>query len=491
MKMKYIRFAFLALAVVLVGSCTEKFEEMNVDPNNPTTVPATNILASVLWVHADGNHDEWSLGNEHGSYAGHISKIQYIDEARYQFRESIVNNRWNRFYLLLSDVQQIYNQASEDQDDNMMAVALTMKSFLSEMIVSEWGDVPFSKAIKGTEGELLPVYDSQSAIYDGILADLKAAADLFDAAAAGPGEGDLLFGGDVSGWQKWCNSLRLRTAIRISNVDQAKASGVIAEVLGSPANYPIMSSVSDMAALQWTTSSPYREPFWENKNLGGRDDHGVASYIIDEMLALNDPRVGRIAEPAVSDGQYRGIVPGLHPDNEGFDLNSISRIGEMFQDRADGYTYFQRYSEVLFIIAEAVHRGLATYSMTAQEAYEAAITASFEEMELTTAEAATYYAQASVAYSADAAGLNKIYMQKWLALFKSHEAWAEVRRTDVPVMPMAPGSVFPGHNRTPFRYPYAQDEKNLNSANVTAASAGVVDHFWGEQLWWDTRTGVN
>ncbi|HEC44636.1 MAG TPA: SusD/RagB family nutrient-binding outer membrane lipoprotein, partial [Bacteroides sp.] len=75
--------------------------------------------------------------------------------------------------------------------------------------------------------------------------------------------------------------------------------------------------------------------------------------------------------------------------------------------------------------------------------------------------------------------------------FKSHEAWHESRRTDVPLMPAAPGSAFPGHNRPPFRYPYADDEKNLNSVNVEAAMNGVVDHFWGKQLWWDTRTGVN
>ncbi len=104
----------------------------------------------------------------------------------------------------------------------------------------------------------------------------------------------------------------------------------------------------------------------------------------------------------------------------------------MFRDRPDGLTYFQRYSEVLFIIAEAVHRGLATYSMTAQEAYEAAIAASFEEMELDPAEAAAYIAQADVAYSADDAGLTKIYLQKWIALFKDHESWHgkhENRRT--------------------------------------------------------------
>lgn len=488
--MKYIKFkAIIVLAVLLVaGSCTKDFLEINTDPNNPTAVPATNVLASALWSHASGNHDEWSLGNEHGSYAGHISKIQYIDEARYQYRETVVSGRWTRFYNYVSDLNKAIELAAAEENVNIQAAALTFRSYLFHKITDEWGDVPYSDATRGAEGVLLPGYDSQQSIYAGILADLKSAADMFNVNGGGDmGPGDILFGGDVAAWQKWCNSIRLRVAIRMSNIDESGASAVLTEVLGS---YPIMESVADGADLLWTSSSPYREPFWEDKNEGGRDDHGVCTIIIDQMAALNDPRIASIAYPAESDGEYRGIAPGLHPDDEGFALNSISRIGEMFRDRPDGLTYFQRYSEVLFIIAEAVHRGLASYSMTAQEAYEAAIAASFEEMEIDAAEVAAYIAQPEVAYTADAAGLTNIYLQKWLSLFKTHEAWSENRRTDVPLIDAAPGSVYPGHNRQPFRYPYSNDEKNLNNANVTAASAGVVDNFWGKQMWWDTRTGI-
>jgi len=488
--MKYIKFkAIIILAVLLVaGSCTNDFIEMNTDPNNPTVVPATNVLASAIQAHASGNHDEWSLGNEHGSYAGHISKIQYIDESRYEYRESVVNGRWTRYYNYLNDLKKTMELAVEEENTNLEAAALTFQCYLMHKVTDEWGDVPYTEAIRGEEGELLPAYDSQQSIYAGILADLKKAADMFNTGSGDLGPGDLIYGDDAAAWQMWCNSLRLRVAIRMSNIDPSGASAVFSEVLGSPSNYPIFGSVADGATLQWTNSSPYREPFWEDNV--SRDDHGVCSIIIDQMLALNDPRIASIAYPAEEDGVYRGIAPGLHPDDEGFPLTSISRIGEMFRERPDGLTYLQRYSEVLFIIAEAVHRGLATYNMTAQEAYEAAIAASFEEMEVDAAEVAAYIAQPEVAYSADADGLTKIYLQKWLSLFKSHEAWAENRRTDVPQIDVAPGSIYPGHNRQPFRYPYANDEKNLNSANVTAASAGVVDNFWGKQMWWDTRTGV-
>ena len=85
----------------------------------------------------------------------------------------------------------------------------------------------------------------------------------------------------------------------------------------------------------------------------------------------------------------------------------------------------------------------------------------------------------------------KIYIQKWISLFKEgQELWALQRRTDYPPMPAAPASTYPGHNRGPFRYPYPSTEFNLNKAHVEEAANGVVDHFWGKQIFWDTRVGV-
>ncbi|MCD6113521.1 MAG: SusD/RagB family nutrient-binding outer membrane lipoprotein, partial [Bacteroidales bacterium] len=69
--------------------------------------------------------------------------------------------------------------------------------------------------------------------------------------------------------------------------------------------------------------------------------------------------------------------------------------------------------------------------------------------------------------------------------------WACTRRTDFPLMSAAPSSVYNGHNRPPFRYPYPTDEVNLNGNNIDSHMNGIVDHFWGQQMWWDTRTGVN
>jgi hypothetical protein len=104
-----------------------------------------------------------------------------------------------------------------------------------------------------------------------------------------------------------------------------------------------------------------------------------------------------------------------------------------------------------------------------------------------------YIAQAGIAWNND---VKQIHLQNWIAIFKQgQEAWAEVRRTDVPVVDMSKGSLTPpygSHNRQPFRYPYPTDEVNLNGLNVEPIiTTEVVDNFWGGKMWWDLRTGVN
>jgi hypothetical protein len=88
--------------------------------------------------------------------------------------------------------------------------------------------------------------------------------------------------------------------------------------------------------------------------------------------------------------------------------------------------------------------------------------------------------------------LVKVYIQKWLAMFKEgQELWALQRRTNFPPMALAPASSYPNHNVGPFRYPYPTTEFELNAEHTNAAAAGIVDHFWGKQIFWDVRPGVN
>lgn len=472
------------LGLLGIQSCTKNFEEINTNPNEPVEAPTTNVLAYVLQDFSANFFDAWGDMNEPETYSGHLGKIAYIDEARYMFRSGTISDLWNKFYRDVKNAQLVVKQAEKDGAVNMQAVALTFQAYMWQIGTDRWRDMPFTDAIKGDEGFVTPKYDKQEDIYPVIIAQLKTAADLFASDATDAlGEGDLLYAGDIVKWQKFCNSLRLRVAIRLSSVDEATSKETIEEILGNPSTYPIFNSNDDNAYFNWVGSDPYIEPW--SKDFRTRDDHGPSVNIVDTLKKYEDPRLNVYAKPAPADGVYRGVEigPASSPTTSLF-----SRIGARFRDNAAGFSPFMNYAEVLFLITEASLKGWNTGTWIAADAYEKGVRASFEENGLTSF-ANTYLALDVVVWKNS---YHQLYLQKWLALFKNgHEAWAEERRTDFPLLPMARGSAFPGHNRPPLRYPYPTEETTLNGVNSAATIADVKDNFWGKQMWWDERPSIN
>jgi len=485
--MKNIIFNGLFVSVLLLslGSCTKDFEEINTNPNAPTEAPASNVLAFAIQDHAANVYDSWGLMDEPATYSGQIAKTAYVDESRYQFRDGTVENNWTYVSRELKNLELVKMQAREQGNANMEAASTIFQTFIWQYATDRWRDLPFTTALQGDEGVILQEYSTQEEIYPELLNRLKTAADLLNQGSIDElGSGDILFSGDLDKWKKFANSLRLRVAIRISGIAPDLARANIEEIAGNPTQYPVMESNDDNAFVWWPGTQPYYEP-WADALLA-RVDYGSSATMINTLKDLADPRLAVYAKPAISDGQYRGAVVGLADANTP-NPNTISNIGARFADDRAGFTPFMRASEVQFILAEAALNGW-NVGVSAQEAYEAGVRLSLEENEISAS-----------AISAYLAGNGKwdnskttLYLQKWISLFKNgHEAWAETRRTDIPLMSAAPGSPYPGHNRPPFRYPYPTSETTLNGANSAPFVAEVEDYFWGKKMWWDTRANVN
>lgn len=495
---KIILFGVVFFSLLILDSCTKDWEKMNIDPNNPIDVPAENILINVERNLSNTLWDVWWGGNNTCSYANHISKIQYIDENRYQERDGIIA-RWGTLMGYQVDLNKIIAKAQASENPAMEGVALTIQAMIWHIMTDTWGAVPFTEGAKGEEGILQPTYDSQQTVYTGILAMLESANTKL--AAGGTIKNDIVNANSVALWRKFANSLHLRVAIRMSNVNPSGAKAELQKILiTSPATYPVLASNTDEVTLNWLGTSPYWEAYYSDSR--SRDDHGMCKTFIDALLATNDPRISEFAFPAASDGQYRGVVAGMTNAQQGATaLNSISRIGQRYRKSPTGAAYWMRYAEVEFIKAEAYLRAdLLNDPAKAQTAYIAGVTASCAEHNVAAGAITTYLTNLNVGWdlvgSWGYTNLQKIYYQKWVSLFKQgHEAWAETRRTDIPLLGIAPGAVpatlVTAHNRPPFRWPYPTSEYTLNEAVVNANDDGIVDKFWGAKMWWDKRTGVN
>jgi len=469
-------FLFLAVIIAFTG-CERNFEEINTNPNDPTEVPATNVLLSAITSGLSRVQGASMNMTYAGLWVQHYAKIQYIDEGWYSYRADAIDAHWTGLYAgPLFDLQDIINR-STDATPNMKGAAMVMKAYYMSVITDLWGDVPFSEALlgNGAEPELTPVYDSQESVYAGLIAMLGEAAGMFDAGADDLGAGDVIYMGDVSKWEKLANSLRVRLLVRTSD----RNPGALAEAGTIITSQPVMMDNSDNARLDFIGDAVYSNPLYDNSVYQGRNDHAVSLTLTDMMNAggfstVMDPRLPIYAN-ANDNGVYAGQPSGTA---EPTDFGLISQIGDAFRATPDAPVFMMTYSEFLFLCSEV---------SGSKQMYLDAIAASHDQHGATADP--TFLADADAAY--DANPTEALGNQKWVALYGNGvEAYSEWRRLDFPnTIVEVPGSVYPGQG-VPDRFPYASTENLTNGTNRTAAiaSQGVntQNGIYGK-VWWDVN----
>lgn len=486
---KLTTVASLAVSLML-GGCTSNFDEINSDPDALETGAPTNMLGYAL---------RETMTRQAGfdateAWAGYIVKIQYMDNYNYLPTNNTYGNKFSNCYrrvVLLDDILAL-TEENADELKNIRWASRIFKEYLWLLNTDQFGDIPYTDANKVEDGQMKPKYDSQEIIYPAILENLKAIADEMAAGLGSDniGEGDFLFGGNIQRWQKFCNSLRMRAAMRIVNVAPDLAKSTIEEICQNQAAYPLLETSAENAYFYWQGSSPYFEPYYNDFRT--RDEYGMSNIFVNHLKSMNDPRISAIMQPAATDGEYRGFENGAlsAPSN----IQTISRMGVMYREDPVGFTPLLKSCENYFIMAEAAMRGW-NVGISAQEAYETAVKLSMDDNGVSAADAETYLANAGKWDNT----LERIYMEEWVALFKENcEAWSLYRRTGYPKEIRTSGE-YPGkfcifgtiHNDVPFRMPYPDNEYQYNKENVEAAAAEIVDNTWGKQMWWDTRANVH
>src|SRR5690606_17102556 len=140
-----------------------------------------------------------------------------------------------------------------------------------------------------------------------------------------------------------------------------------------------------------------------------REDYVAANTLVDAMNELNDPRRKQFFTQV--DGEYSGGIYGFTNSYPDFSTVSAKVAAP------DNEGLLLDYSEVNFLLAEALERGFAVGG-TVEDHYNEAITSSIEYWGGTSAEADAYLGQSSVAYTSAAGDWkDKIGTQKWIALY--------------------------------------------------------------------------
>ena len=460
-------------ATILFSSCGKELTDLNIDQKHPSSVPAYALFTSSQKTLADNmastnvNSNIWRL------LVQHWQETTYTDESNYDLTTRNISNQvWAYHYRdvlkNLADAKSLIKTQTVDTNQRKVQTAMidVLECYTYSILVNTFGDVPYTKAIDASN--ITPTYDKASAIYTDLFARLqKDAAVLKTGTSSGEFAGaDLLFGGDVTKWFKFTNSLLLKYAVLLDDYDHANSSKIATAVKND-----VITSSSDNAIFQYLSSTPNTNPVWVDLIQSGRHDFVGCKTLINKLLALNDPRLPFYFDKIGT--TYKGGTPGASSS-----FSSYSSPGALIQDPTLSHI-FMDVVDVEFLMAEAIERGMI--SGTASTHYNNAITASIVYWGATAADATAYLANAEVVYGAKP-WKEQIGTQKWIALYnRGFDAWTEQRRLDFPAL-LAPSTA---RSAYPVRFTYPTNEQNLNATNWTAASASIGGDLVTTKLFWD------
>ena len=469
----------LVLACLLITGCTDNFEEINTNPNAPEAVSA-NLLTSTVTseITRTLTQEGYSDGN---TITQLMAKNNFPGFAQFDWGDQ---GMWNFFYGILPEIDDILeiSRAEGTQNSTYEGIALTLRALCFANLTDLYGNVPYAEALAGqSEGIFTPVYDNQEMIYDGVLADLEAAdAALAQNQSISGASGDVIYDGNPVQWRKLANALRLRYLLRISK--QRDVSSAMQAIVNA-GNY--INSNSDNATLTYSGTSNTDSWPESTGRIGGFDEKSLCDTALEYFNRFNDPRLD-IWFDRNSDGNWVGMPIGLNQDNaRAFDdANSPSRLDVdlFYYSATDAEAFIMKNSEVQFILAEAVARGII--SGNAEAFYNAGVRASMNYWGVNDADVTAYLAQPAVAYDGS---LELLLTQKTIALWNvDYQGWFNYRRTGLPALEPGPDSL--NGDLYPVRFLYPSSEQTLNRTNYQAAVGAMGGDNINVKGWWETGT---
>ncbi len=472
----------LLLAGFLLGSC-KKYLAVNTSPNNPQTVPSTVLLpnATIGIAFANSNDLDRATSAITQQIAGVANQTAGYDV--YNFSGAF-DNQWNGELYSGSVItcQTLINLDSVSSPVYSGIAKLEMAYALS-VATDIWGDVPYSQ-VSQPSTYLYPRFDKVQDIYQGNAAlgirslfDLvkSGLADLDKTSFFKPTTDDVVYGGDITKWKRMGNTLLLKFAIMLTNVNPALAKSVISDVLAG--NNYINDNSLDFE-VPFGSGTGNQNPIYNFNYVNRTGDQMLSQRLLNLANSLNDTiRLSKFfTKPG---GVFVGFDNGSNAVPPKVTLRSqygTYLIGVTGNAPIRLLTNFQ----VNFILAEAAL--ILGTPGDANAYYQAGIKASMAKVGMAASDITAYFVANPTVVTLTGSTENmrkQIITQKYIAwIGNGIEAFDDYRRTGYPVLalPNNPGGDDP--TVIPTRLPYTNTElsTNPNAPNPRP----LVD----VKLWW-------
>jgi hypothetical protein len=518
----------VALMISVFSSCTSDFDEINKDPNALTEDQLDATLAGPSFATAlyagihNGSYSSPGVDDQGtwGIATGILSStfIHYLNSGYGTERNDFSgfeSRGWTRFYTVAVPALNNALKASES-NEQATAILKIWKVYMYNQMTDAYGPIPYTQAGNGQEKV---GYDSVEFIYDDFFklldeANATLTSTTLTSVATFKGS-DRIYDGNVDQWRRFGNSLRLRLALRISDVqsDKAKTQAETAVAAGVLENnthnaYFKVSNITPnnlnmivngwgytMTASMESLLKGYNDPrlalwfspidtgVYQGQPVGGQQDQ----FGTTKFSAFNDNVLGNGSNPSQSLSETKNI--------------EVFMASECYLSRAEGaLNGWNMGASAQSLYEEGIRLSMAQWGVTNTATVNAYITGNSlpSVPQIVTSypaltELLDVPVKLPVAWSANVANQRtQIAVQKYLALFpESWESWADLRRSDAKVIYpiLNTDNLDAGVGKSLMkRVIYVTNEYSANRAAVNDGIAKLKGpDTGGTKLWWDTK----
>jgi hypothetical protein len=209
-----LKFFSLYVGLFLIlGACETLELDLTDNPNalSPTQADATFFLNAIqvdfaYWVHYVGDR------------GGELTRINYLNGRTY--RNVYDPDDWDHIWrtanrTIFEDIRLMNILADESGLTFHKGMGKVFQAYILLTLVDYFGDVPYSEALQGSEGNLNPIADSGASVYQAAIDLLNSAVSDFN--ANGPRPEDFYYNGHAGKWIKAANSIRKKALLNLGD----------------------------------------------------------------------------------------------------------------------------------------------------------------------------------------------------------------------------------------------------------------------------------
>jgi hypothetical protein len=419
---------------IFLASCTKDFLDINVDPNNPTSIEPSKLLPGVQKTLGDAlSMDEQNGGLSEilAVYSHQMSTREEPDQYGIIGTDVNLATSWTKLlsatpnpgavapvYGVLQNLEDIIKNGTTAGNLRYVGIAKVLKAYTFSVLVDVFGDVPFSEANKLKEGIIYPKFDDDATIYPVLFTLLdEGIADLNNTSATNtlrPGNDDMMYGGSVDLWTRAANTIKLKLYTQIR-----KTKSVTTDVNALIAGGKLINQTSHSFLIPYgpngatddrnpgfatyfaTQRSNHVSPYfyeilkgYNQRIFTSNPDPRLPYYIYNQVNATQASRDGNQTE--YRDGPFVSIYFGsVGPDRDRTQQNTISLfgiypVGGKYDDGSatiansasgTGAAPYRllTYADRLYLEAELINAGVITGDARAK--LKAAIEESFKQVD--------------------------------------------------------------------------------------------------------------